>query len=332
MKVSFPLIRKQNMAKLSNVGMSLLFHLLIRQDEKGNVWGVHYKDVVKDTGMCKQSFYNAMQELYDKELIKKPEKIDDGSYYNIFIYDNDFSDKKKAFDEGYVNLQRKVFHKKTFKKLKSHEKYLVLYFMLRTYENTSSFSIKPKTLYKNLMELFNVTKRVVRSYIHSIRKYFSVGIKNGLYYITYKSGELDEKTGKAERFYRDRAFVLYLKNKNKIKVISETEKEVDQLAELVYQYRQTAIEKGKDIKSVFERVIRYLVNESGVQRIKDRRLPDVKLTNKTISEYFKEKSSIVNAVDKMPDMSQNSGGLYNADGTYNYEELEKRMLRRSLIY
>lgn len=94
MKVSFLLIRKPNMAKLSNVGMSLLFYLLIHQDEKDNVWGVHYKDVVKATRMCKQSFYNAMQELYDKELIKKPEKIDDRSYYNIFIYNNDFSDKQ----------------------------------------------------------------------------------------------------------------------------------------------------------------------------------------------------------------------------------------------
>ncbi len=324
MKVSFLLIRKPNMAKLSNVGMSLLFYLLIHQDEKGKVWGVHYKDVVKATGMCKQSFYNAMQELYKKELIKKPEKIDDGSYYNIFIHDNDFSDKD--FDTGYVNLQRKVFHKEKFKKLKSHEKYLVLYFMMRTYENTIRFKIKPKNLYKNLMELFGVTKRVVRSYIHSIRKYFSVGIKSGLYYITYESGELNEKTGKAERFYRDRAFVIYLKNKNKIKTVSEKEKEIDQLAELIYQYRQTAVKKGKDIKSVFERVIRYLVNESGVQRIKDRRLPDVKLTNKTISEYFKEKSSIVRAVDKMSDTAQNSG-LYNADGTYNTKRLEKIMLK-----
>lgn len=324
MKVSFLLIRKPNMAQLSNVGMALLMHLLFRQDEKGNVKGVHYRDVVKDTGICKQSFYNAMEELYQKQLIDKPERIDDGSYYNIFIYDNDFSDKD--FNKGYINLQRKVFHKKAFKNLKAHEKYLVFYFMMRTYENTSSFPIKPKTLYCNLMKLFGVTKRVVRSYIHSIRQFFSVGIKNGKYYITYKSSAFSETTGKAERFYRDRAFILYLKNKNKIRTVSDKEKEIDQLAELIYQWRQTAIDKGNDIKFLFERVIRYLVNESGVQRIKDRKLPDVKLTNKTISEYFKGKGSIVKAVDKMSDMAQNSG-LYNSDGTYNTKELEKIMLK-----
>lgn len=324
MKVSYQLIRKPNMAKLSNVGMALLFHLFIRQDEKGKVKGVHYKDVVKDTGMCKQSFYNSMQELYEKGIIKKPEKIDDGSYYNIFIYDNDFSNKD--FDLGYVNLQCKTFHQKKFKNMKSHEKYLVLYFLMCTHENSSSFKIKPKTLYENLTKLFGITKRVVRSYIHSIREFFSVGIKNELYYITYKSSVWNEKTGKPERFYRDRSLVLYLKNKNKIKLASE--QELDELAELVYQYRNIACQKGKNINNIFEKVIAYLIRESGALRIKDRRFPVIKLANKTISAYFKGEKKVVKEVDKMPDMSQNNGNLYNADGTYNMKELEKMMMKK----
>lgn len=181
MQIKYSLLIK--MKNISSVEMDFLLYIARFQNLKGCVVGVHHKDVEEGAGICKQSFYSAMRGLSEKNIIRVEKN--DRSDWDITILDNDFS-YDNAWHEGYVNLHRKVFRSERFAKLKSREKWLLMYFLKITHENSNSYSIKTETFYKKFEDLFGVSKRVVRSYLHSLRHFFSIGIKRGLYQITYK--------------------------------------------------------------------------------------------------------------------------------------------------
>ena len=278
MKLSHAVIDKTNMATLTPSGMKLFLHLAKRQDIQGNIVGVHHNEVTKYTGMVKQSFYNALYELKDKEIITYS-KVSDGSYYNVKILDNDFSNGKKDFKRGYIDLSRSVFHKKSFKKLKSHEVYLMFQLMKRTHASRNAFKIMPKTFYDKYTKLFNVTKRVVRSYLHNIKKFFSIGIVRGLYFITYKHSVFKDKA-KPERYFRDKGTALSIIRQLKIKKYSE--KELEEITELLYQYRNMCNEKNEKIETILLNVL-WQINKD--KQLKERKL-DYKYANKLIHNHL----------------------------------------------
>ncbi len=280
MKFGYELLEKPNIAMLKPTEMDLIYYFVENQDNvTGKVLGVHHKDVCAGTGMVKQSFYNALQSLKDKEIITY-ERHEDGAYYTVTVLDNTFPDKK-SLSKGYIDLQKKVFHSKEFKELKAHEKYLVLYFCKRTHENQGSFCIYVKKLYENLTKLLKVTERVVRSYLHSLKRFFSIGIKSGKYYITYKHSVFKDKIDAPERLVKDKRVIREFVHKLKIR--NTNDYEISQTAEFLYQYKQIAIKAKKDLKKVIFNVIKDTV--SGVLQ-KERKLSYI-LINKLISEQLK---------------------------------------------
>ena len=171
---------------LTSCAMDLFLEIVKMQDESGCARGVHNKDICKKTGMSKQSFYNALAELKDKGIITYEHGYDEHMNkfdYCVTVVDNDFS-YEGALKEGYVSLQRSVFHKETFKQLKAKEKFLVLWFIHITNENTSPHSHGVKMFYEKYQKMLQVTKRVIRMDLHSIKKFFSIWIKDGIYHIT----------------------------------------------------------------------------------------------------------------------------------------------------
>lgn len=183
MKIKYANIQKLN--KLSAREMDLYFYLVKHMDQStGRVEGVYYRDVIKHTGMCKQSFYNALKGLEDKGTIavQKLSEID----YDVRILDNDFPDEA-ARSKGYVKLNRKAFHSREFNALKAHEKYMLLEFLKGTHENKRSIKIGMEELYEKFKRLLRVSMRVIRGYLHSLKKFFYIGIKDGMYYITYRA-------------------------------------------------------------------------------------------------------------------------------------------------
>lgn len=203
MKIKYTIISKLN--TLSAKEMDLFFYLAQNMNQfNGYVEGVYYRDVMKVTGMCKQSFYNALKGLEEKGIVSvnKLSEVD----YNVLILDNAFPDAE-ARSKGYVKLNRKAFRKKEFWQLKAHEKYMLLEFLKGTHENGSSIRIGVEKFYKKYRKLLGVSNRVIRGYLHNLRKFFSIGIKDGKYFITYLHSVFSDNARKQkkseEAWYRE---------------------------------------------------------------------------------------------------------------------------------
>lgn len=255
MRIKYRLLDKMN--NLKSTEMDFLLFVARFQNLKGEIIGVHHKMVTKGTGMCKQSFYTAMRGLEKKGLIsvRKCSAID----YDIVILDNDFSYGEDAFREGYVNLHRRIFHSNKFQKLKAHEKYMLMYFLKITHEGSGSYKIGTKTFYEKFQKELNVTDRVVRSYLHHLREFFSIGIKKGLYYITYKHRMFAKTLQKGVEAYEHEAFVEAWCRRTRVK--NMTDAALHDTAWLIKQYRHQAADRGFDIFEMMAQCIQKMAGE-----------------------------------------------------------------------
>lgn len=239
LKIKYRLLKK--FVNLTNKENDFLLYVARFQNEKGEVIGIYYKDIMKNCGMCKQTFYAVLRSLVKKGIITYTRENND---YNITILDNDFS-YPESYKEGYVNLFRKIFRSKKFRNLKAKEKILLLLFLKITHENTSSYQIGTKNFYDKYTKLLGVTVRVLRGYLHSLRKFFSIGIKDGKYFITYLSNVFKDRLGEVNQ-YLDHVVKVGCR-RNKVDVDPEA---VNDTIQLIKQYRQEAREAGQNILDV----------------------------------------------------------------------------------
>lgn len=247
MQIKYSILNR--LKNLSSVEMDFLLYVARFQNLKGCIIGVHHKDVEQGAGICKQSFYSAMRGLEDKGVIRveKNARTD----WDITILDNDFS-YEEAWNEGYVNLYRKVFRTNKFLKLKVREKWMLMYFMKITHDNGHSYRIRTKNFYKKFAEELKVTKRVIRSYLHSLRHFFSVGIIKGLYYITYKHSIFEPRLSEGlEKTWMEKFVIESCRRFH----LSYNKQEIKDTAYLLKQYRwkyeddQGTVPLGKAIQA-----------------------------------------------------------------------------------
>lgn len=262
------MIKNRLLLKLKNLTqceMDLFLYLVRRQNPSGTVIGVHNKAVCRIAGMSKQSFYNALEGLQNKGIIiyTKASQID----YTVQILDNDFS-YQEAKKEGYVDLQRSVYHKKAFKKLKANEKFLVLWFIHITNENTGTHKIRTDKFYKKYMDMLGVTRRAIRSYMQSIKAFFSMGVKNGIMYITYLHSVFKSKSEVGHRRSANENFVETQCRRLKIKEV--TYEQIKETAYLLVQYKNAAEFIGRNIEMILIKGIARAAFQA--KRSKDRKL------------------------------------------------------------
>ena len=276
MRIKYSLIEK--LKNLTSTEMDLFLYIAKYQRLNGFVAGVHNQAVCRATGMCKQSFYTAMRGLERKGIVKisRTSDID----YDFLILGNDFTgdDAFKAGCEGYIDLSRSIFHKKQFKQLKAKEKWLLLYFLHCTHDNSSSYRIGTGNFYKKFCTLLGVTKRMVRSYLHSLRAFFSVGIVKGIYYITFKKSVFNQKQGEQEKQEHE-FFASALLRRNKIRKYNQ--EALAETAKLIKQYRGIAHDSGYNIFDVLEKAVRESIPDES--KPKDRKL-SYKYVHKLVRE------------------------------------------------
>lgn len=187
-------------ANLTSNAIDLILFLARMQDNTGFVRGVYYKNVCDELCISIQTYYDLIGQLSDAGLIQweKNSPID----RDIRLVDNDFS-YNGALNEGYINVSRSFFFTEEFRKMRAGSKLLALDCLRLGEINHGSFRIGTRKFFERYMVLLKVSIRSLRQYLSEIRQFFSVGIKNHIYYITPKKETRDRLTeSEHQRCYR----------------------------------------------------------------------------------------------------------------------------------
>lgn len=243
MKLKHKVITKMIVKKLTRAEIDFMLYIIQYQRNAGNVVGVYYKEIKKALNISTQTFYDLKESLIKKGLIT----AEKGSYsdWNIQISGNDFYyenseapelpelEEKIIINEPYLNLNLKIFQNDEFKSLKAGEKLLFLEFLRMQVASRGQYSIKIRVeeFYKKYKALFGVQKRVLQNYLTTLKKFFSIGIKNGMYYITALKDTL-KKDSRVESRVQDEFAFNTLCRRNKI----EKDKKARDTFVLIRQY------------------------------------------------------------------------------------------------
>lgn len=269
MKIKYSLLPKWLEANLTNREAEFLLYVARFQDDKGNIYGLFYSDVCQAVGMCKQTFYSTLRALQRKGIITYTHNRLTHDF-DIQILNNDFS-YPDSYKEGYINVSRKVFRLTRFCKLKAKEKLLLLQFMKITHSNQGSYQIGTAKFYSKYTELLGVTKRVLRGYLHSLRSFFSIGIKDGKYYINYLVSVFRETdaVSQVDQFFGHAVNVSCRRHK----ITDAAEKDVKETITLIKQYRQDAADLvGRSILAVIDECIKISVSNKKIKTLNSKYL------------------------------------------------------------
>ena len=168
-----------------------------------NERGVYYKDMMREGKMSAQTFYDCKKSLTEKGVISSVEGQDD---YDITLIGNDFTIyEKEDYEEGkvkYLSTTYHLFRDPYFRTLKPKQKLLVMDLLniqmagrpngVNTYRIYRENFIKK---YANIKQndgtkskgLLDITVRTLQKYFKLLKHYFSVSLKNGMYFFTLKS-------------------------------------------------------------------------------------------------------------------------------------------------
>lgn len=201
---------------LTGKEIDFLIVLSMYQDITGTVQGVHYREMMEEAGMSAQSFYDCKASLVKKGVIRSV-----GIYcdYDITIIGNDFSmyteEDYRSGKVKYLSTACRLFRDTNFRRLKPKQKLLVMDLyniqsagmpngvntyrirrenFIQKYANTENADGTEK---KGLLD---VTVRTLQKYLKMLRLYFSIGLKEGMYFFTmrrqFMKREISQKTEK----------------------------------------------------------------------------------------------------------------------------------------
>lgn len=254
MKLKYSMLK--NLKNLTSKEFDLLLFIARFQDEKGNVESIYYKDACQELKMCKQSFYNALDGLERKGIIRYTRTPE--SDYNIKILNNDFSQGKEDYQKGYIMLNRRVFRSKPFQKLKAREKYLLIRLMQKTHLCRGMYKIGRKEFYDKYKDELGVSARMIRRYLHNLREFFHVRLVKGIYRISYIADKFAKRTESALRQTREHLAAKILRQAGYKR---QWKNHVIELADLIQQYEGKAVEQGYEIRNLIRQVLEHIRSE-----------------------------------------------------------------------
>lgn len=250
-KIKYCVLEKLIKSKVTNSELKVLIKMSQYQDDAGNVLGVYYKDyasqnlkkdsVTKKLGIkSNETFYRAIRGLQQKGIIS----VTKDSYgdRNIKILDNDFTDK--SFKTGYVSMKHDIFYNIAFFRMKANEKLMAMEFMKITFSGEGHHKIGSKKFFDKYTKMFDVSEQKIRKYMHTLKTFFSIGLKNKEYWITpkknvYKKHYDEEKT---DLMKRANHIVDVTCRRNRVKYDKGT---LTETAKLLHQYQNYIIDKAE---------------------------------------------------------------------------------------
>lgn len=187
---------------LTGKEIDFLLVLSFYQDKRGVTRGVYYKDMMREGKMSAQTFYDCKKSLTEKGVISSVEGQDD---YDITLIGNDFTIYgKEDYEEGkvkYLSTTYHLFRDPYFRTLKPKQKLLVMDLlniqMAGRPNGVNAYRIYRKNFikkYANIKQndgtkskgLLDITVRTLQKYFKLLKYYFSVSLKNGMYFFYIK--------------------------------------------------------------------------------------------------------------------------------------------------
>lgn len=279
-KIKLTVLENLIKKKVTSKELDFILQISKYQNEAGEIRGVYYRDF--SDCMSIQSFYDVKNSLQKKNVIrvKRNSDID----YDITILGNDFTDKD--FSAGYISTSHAIFKNWNFKTLKANEKLLVMDLMKITYSNKGSWQVGSKRFFERYQELFGVTLRVIRGYMHSIKQFFHVSLRKFKYLIIPKPDiyhrEPEEKSG--NQIYAE-SIVRTLCRRAKIKEYGE--KDLEDTATLIWQYQNKFQSRTLDIvDALAEALNKSLSIITANPLVKEKRKLNPRLIHKNLLEIL----------------------------------------------
>ena len=283
-KLKLSVLNRVIAAQLSKYEVLFLLTILRYQSTNGQVLGIYYKDICYELGritgkerISYQKFYDIINSLQEKGIIRVEKGFKDR---NITILGNSFASKE--YHEGYVSMSHTFLQTQEFGKLKANEMLLCLE-LLKNCEagGRGDMCIGVAKFYEKYCNMFSVTKRVLQGYLTHIKAFFSVYIKDKIYWF-----EVLKKTTK--RFSKSSEGFAYRKSVGKVIMrrnrVQYTNEAFGQVVDLMYKY-------GSKVKDAVTGIFSQALVESLAMANKniknpykwDRRL-NVKLVHKRMKE------------------------------------------------
>lgn len=236
---------------LTSAEMSFLVYISHYQNEAGTAIGIYYKDVCQTLEISVQTYYNVLDSLQRKEIISL-QRVSDIDY-DVTILGNDFSDQN--YQEGYINTNRKVFYAEDFLTLKAPEKLMIMELMRAAYCNHGKYIIEKEKFYEKYMRLFRVTKRVIRGYLGSLRKFFQVVLQHGKYAIVPKKYIFDKSEQTETEMYAQKVVQAGCRRQ---RIRNMSEKAIKDTVVLWNQYRSCVEDISKALMDAIKKSIRII--------------------------------------------------------------------------
>ena len=228
-KIKYSVLDKLLQADLSRAEMDFILHISHYQDDSGCVSGIYYRDICNVLQISYQTFYDVLHSLQVKEIISVTK-----AYYgdwDVTILDNSFQDGIT----GYVSTGDDLFLDPEFQKCGPQEKLLALEFLkiAKNPSNGGKYKIGKEKLYEKYCKLFSVTKRVFLRYLHRLRKFFSMIVTEGIYYIRPGKNYRGKNKGRTDTELLREHVNRFVLRRNRA---AYTEKEGKDTAKLLTQY------------------------------------------------------------------------------------------------
>lgn len=250
----------------TNAELDFLIFISRYQDEAGRITGIYYKDICEKLNLSIQTFYNIIRSLETKGIVRLA-KVD-YTDWDILILDNDFRDKN--YSDGYMKMNQKIFRNETFKKLKAGEKLLAMHFFKICASGDRTYHISKERFYKDYKNNFGFEKRTLKKYLTSLRELFSIGIKDGQYWITPLRWKVYNK--KEERVETDNELLTEqisstIKRRKKI-----VDMDVPGVKNIYRKYAKLFADAGYDPIDSFFKTVEKVLEQSATKKNKGRSL------------------------------------------------------------
>lgn len=332
-RLSIKILEKMFQKKLTRCEIGFLLCASRYQDKGGHIKGLYYREISKEMGCSFPMFYAAMRSLEKKGFIICEKK--DFTDYDITILQNDYTATDIYKDEidnyrnnPYINTRHDIFYSGAFFRMKPGAQLMALDFMGVSRMNKGQYKIKSENFFSKYQKLLGVKKRTLQAYLTQLKGFFSIGVKDGMYWIrpkkeTYRSGGNTEIDNYNEQQIRMAC------RRSRIKTGEGAE--VEDVRKLVKQYGKKCINAGRDaLETVLEAIRRSVEPAWGMAADEKALIP--KLVHKWVIRILEtegegcQKENSTDRKDRSPAAAASQNKFNNfPQREYDMEALEKAL-------